>query len=160
MFNSRFFHKSHGHLWPRHQLPRFPWPKQPKRRRQRRRRRSRAPRSSTNDWWGSHGGSTLEFMGVFHGFLEAPEVSWNGCTPRAGWFHPKSSSKIDDDWGYPYRRNPPFRPRVFGCLDLGIELADPKSSLATGPETTWKMGWTNSCHHCWWLNPLPIKIDT
>ena len=45
---------------PRHQLPQFQWPKRPNRRRKSRRRK--ALRSSINDWWGSHGGSTVEFM--------------------------------------------------------------------------------------------------
>ena len=34
--------------------------------------------------------------------------SINGGTPIAGWFTMENSLKIDENWGYPYFRKPPY----------------------------------------------------
>ena len=44
-------------------------------------------------------------------FTSTPRYGvFNGGTPIAGWifYKGKSQSEMDDDWGYPYFRKPPF----------------------------------------------------
>jgi hypothetical protein len=35
-------------------------------------------------------------------------LSINGGTPIAGWFLMESSIKMNENWGYPYFRKPPY----------------------------------------------------
>ena len=56
-------------------------------------------------------------MAFFHGFREVDMgVSINGWYPKmVGLFHGESHLEMDDDWGHPHFRKPPY-----GFLQLSI----------------------------------------
>ena len=66
------------------------------------------------------------YRNIYGGFL-------NWGVPQNGWFLRENPIKIDDDWGYPHFRKPPYR-NIYRCIVTQLAMFD-TSPISSSPRS-------------------------